>query len=71
MEPEKFDIKILEKILEYINNIKTLFGADTAENETKQLDYYKNKGVSIANYSDVIKKYQEKYFLQYFNNVKS
>lgn len=28
--------------------------------ETKQLDYYKNKGVSIANYSDVIKKYQEK-----------
>ena len=35
-------------------------GADTAENETKQLDYYKNKGVSTANYSDVIKKYQEK-----------
>ena len=35
-------------------------GADTAENETKQLDYYKNQGVSTANYSAVIKKYQEK-----------
>lgn len=42
------------------NDTTNAIGADTAENETKQLDYYKNKGVSTANYSDVVKKYQEK-----------
>ena len=30
---------------------------DTAEAETKQLDYYKNKGVTISNYSEAIKQY--------------
>ena len=29
---------------------------DTAWNNTRQLDYYKNKGVTMNNYSDVIKK---------------
>ena len=32
-------------------------GYDTAEAETRQLDYYKNKGVTISNYSGAIKKY--------------
>ena len=30
---------------------------DTAEAETRQLDYYKNKGVTTANYSGAIKQY--------------
>ena len=30
---------------------------DTAEAETRQLDYYKNKGVTTSNYSEAIKKY--------------
>ena len=30
---------------------------DTAEAETRQLDYYKNKGVTISNYSEAIKQY--------------
>ena len=30
---------------------------DTAENETRQLDYYKNLGVTTSNYSGAIKKY--------------
>ena len=33
-------------------------GYDTAESETKQLDYYKNKGVTTTNYSMLVKKYQ-------------
>ena len=32
-------------------------GYDTAEVETRQLDYYKNKGVTTSNYSEVIKEY--------------
>ena len=32
-------------------------GFDTAESETKQLDYYKNKGVTKSNYSGAIKQY--------------
>ncbi len=32
-------------------------GYDTAEAETRQLDYYKNKGVTISNYSEAIKQY--------------
>ena len=32
-------------------------GYDTAEAETRQLDYYKNNGVTISNYSEVIKQY--------------
>ena len=32
-------------------------GSDTAESETKQLDYYKNKGVTTSNYSGAIKQY--------------
>ena len=30
---------------------------DTAETETRQLDYYKNKGVTTSNYSETIKQY--------------
>ena len=30
---------------------------DTAEAETRQLDYYKNNGVTISNYSEAIKQY--------------
>ena len=32
-------------------------GYDTAEAETRQLDYYKNKGVTTSNYSGAIKQY--------------
>ena len=32
-------------------------GYDTAESETKQLDYYKNNGVTTSNYSGAIKQY--------------
>ena len=32
-------------------------GYDTAEAETRQLDYYKNNGVTISNYSGAIKQY--------------
>ena len=32
-------------------------GNDTAEAETRQLDYYKNKGVTTSNYSEAIKQY--------------
>ena len=32
---------------------------DTAESETRQLDYYKNQGVTTSNYSDAIKKYKD------------
>ena len=32
-------------------------GYDTAEAETRQLDYYKNKGVTTSNYSEAIKQY--------------
>ena len=32
---------------------------DSAEAETRQLDYYKNKGVTTDNYSGAIKKYQD------------
>ena len=31
---------------------------DTAETETRQLDYYKNKGVTTSNYSGAVKTYQ-------------
>ena len=34
-------------------------GYDTAEAETRQLDYYKNKGVTTSNYSGAIKQYNE------------
>lgn len=33
-------------------------GYDTTESETKQLDYYKNKGVTTSNKSGAIKQYQ-------------
>ena len=32
--------------------------SDTAESETRQLDYYKNKGVTTSNYSGAIKQYK-------------
>ena len=34
-------------------------GYDTAEAETRQLDYYKNNGVTISNYSGAIKQYND------------
>ena len=33
------------------------YNHDTAESTTRQLDYYKNKGVTISNYSGAIKQY--------------
>ena len=34
-----------------------MISRDTAYNNTRQLDYYKSKGVTISNYSNAIKKY--------------
>ena len=51
----------------YLFSTKELWGKDgtssvikydTAEAETRQLDYYKNKGVTTSNYSEVAKKYE-------------
>ena len=38
--------------------ISNTINYDSAENETRQLDYYKNKKVTTDSYSEVVKKYQ-------------
>ena len=39
------------------DGISNTINYDTAEKETRQLDYYKNKGVTTSNYSEAIKPY--------------
>ena len=41
------------------NGTSNIISEDTAESETRQLDYYKNKGVTTADYSGTIKQYNE------------
>ena len=41
------------------NGTANIISEDTAESETRQLDYYKNKGVTTADYSGTIKQYNE------------
>ena len=47
----------------YLLSTKEVWGTaknDTLDIETKQLDYYKNLGVTLSNYSGAIKQYNEK-----------
>lgn len=44
----------------YLLSTKEVYGKagyDTVDSETRQLDYYKNKGVTLSNYSGAIKQY--------------
>ena len=44
---------------------------DTAEAETRQLDYYKNKGVTTSNYSGAIKQYNGSNYYWWLRSAKS
>ena len=45
------------EVFEDVTSDDYLKGNDTAYNNTRQLDYYKSKGVTTSNYSGVIKQY--------------
>ena len=48
------------EVYEAVNN-NLLSSSDTAYNNTRQLDYYKSKGVTTNNYSNAIKQYNSSY----------